>query len=368
LKRFLSSLLTPDPLGKNPQILVIQLKRIGELVLSSAALECLRQTWPGARITLVVDQACEGLVSLLPHVDEVLTLHHQLRADRVLYRRILTGTFDVCLDLTGTDRSAVFALASRARRRVAFSEARKGVVRGLVYQSFVSVSVEAGHMADQVLELLKAVGVSFVSANPVLRVPALAMQRIGILLRECGVAGDFVLVHPGSAEERKYWLPERWAEVILHLQHKHQLPCVLTGGGDAYEQEHLRQIQTALAVLGNGPLPLPLVTLSGRLDLPLLTALVARSRLTVSSDTAVVHLAAAFARPQVVLYGPTNPYFWRPRHGRARVISAGQPDRALEEFSPQAPTGAMSEIPVATVLETVDGLLAGGSGGRDADS
>lgn len=358
MKRFLSSLLTPEPLGKTPQILVIQIKRIGEVVLSSAVLDALRRTWPGARITLVLDQACEGLVGLLPHVDEVLTFRKGLKANGFLYRRILTGTFDVCLDLTGTDRSAVFALASRARRRVAFSEARKGAVRGLVYQSFVSVSVEAGHMADQMLDLLKAVGVAAMGAKPVLKVPALALQRIGILLRECGVARDFVLVHPGSAEERKYWLPERWAEVILHFQHKHGLPCVLTGGADGFEQEHLRQIQTALAVLGDGPLPLPLVILSGRLDLPLLTALVERARMTVSSDTAVVHIASAFERPQIVLYGPTNPYFWRPRHARSRVISAGSPGGVLTEFSPQAPTGAMADIQAGTVLETVDELLA----------
>lgn len=365
LKSFLSSLLTPEPLGKSPQILVIQIKRIGEVVLSSAALESLRQTWPEARITLVVDQACEGLVALLPPVDEVLLFRRSLRADRLLYRRILTGTFDVCLDFTGTDRSAVFALASRARRRVAFSEARKGIVRGLVYQSFVSVSVEAGHMADQMMELLKAVGVSFVDAKPVLRIPALALQRVGILLRECGVTGDFALVHPGSAEERKYWLPERWAEVILHLQRKHHLPCVLTGGADPSEHEHLRQIQTALAVLGDGPLPLPLVTLSGRLDLTLLTALVARSRVTVSSDTAVVHLAAAFERPQIVLYGPTNPYFWRPRHSLSRIISASNPTRVLEHFEPHASPAPMADIPASTVLETVDGLLKESAGRVD---
>lgn len=342
------------------------MKRIGEVVLFSAALQSLRQTWPDSRITLVVDQACEGLVALLPPVDEVLLFRRSLRFDRSLYRRILTGTFDVCLDFTGTDRSALFALASRARRRVAFSEASKGTLRGLVYQSFVSVSVEAGHIADQMMELLKAVGVSSVDAKPVLRVPSIALQRVAILLRECGVTGEFALVHPGSAEERKYWLPERWAEVILHLQRRHQLPCVLTGGADAFEHEHLRQIQTALAVLGDGPLPLPLVTLSGRLDLTLLTALVARSRLVVSSDTAVVHLAAAFERPQIVLYGPTNPYFWRPRHALSRVISAASPSCVLEHFDPHAPTAPMTDIPVSTVLETVDELLKEYASGTEA--
>ena len=363
MKRFLSSLLNPEPLGAVPSILVLQMRRIGELVLTTPALQLLRETWPEARITLVLAESCLELVPTLPKVDEVLAFHKKLRANGLLLRRLLTGTFDVCLDFTGTDRSALFAIASRARRRLAFDWADKGPLRKLIYQNFVRVAVSSLHTVEHLLALLRPIGLrpAVGESLPVLTVPPLAARRVQILLRECGVPADFALLHPGTAAAEKYWLPERWAEVILHLQHKHGLPCILTGGAEPEEQEHLRAIQTALAMLGAGPLPQPLVVLAGRLDLTLLTALTARCRIAVCCDTAVMHMASAFRRPQVSLFGPTNPFEWRPRHLHSLVVCAAFPAAPTEAFSPQAVPAPMSEIPSGTVSRAVDQLLSEGA-------
>jgi len=292
-------------------------------------------------------------------MDEVLIFHRKLRHNYGLLKRLLTGSFDLCLDFSGTDRSALFSLASRARRRVAFEWARKGPLRHLIYQNFVQVALRTQHTVDQMLELLKTVGLRPATAEPPLSltVPALAERRIALLLKECGVPERFVLLHPGTAALEKYWLPERWAEVILHIQRRHGLACILTGGADPEEQNHLRAIQTALAMLGDGPLSFPLVVLAGRLDLTLLTALVAKCSLAICCDTAVMHMAAAFQRPQISLFGPTNPFEWRPRHPLSRVVSAGNPESLTLVFSPDAPSAPMSDIPSATVCREVDRLL-----------
>jgi len=360
LKRFLSSLINPAPLGNAPQILVLQLKRIGDLILTTPALQKIRDALPDAQITLVTKADCEGLVPALPKVDEVLVFHPTQTKNKALFQRLLTGTFDVCLDFTGTDRSALFAMASRARRRVAFASAHKGWVRGLIYQNFVNVSSPAAHVADYYLELLRAIGLQppASEAHPLLHVPTIAGQRARILLRECGITGFFAVIHPGARDETFYWPAERWAEYILHLQSVHRLPCVLVGGSDRFEQNHLRDIRTALAVLGAGPLPQPLVTLAGHLDLTLLTALVELARLVVSCDNLLVQMSAAFARPQIALFGPSNPFSKRPRQAAARIISAAQPAQALTTFSPNHPGGLMSDIPTATLTSISDELLA----------
>lgn len=369
MKRFLSSLINPDPLENAPQILVLQLKRIGDLILTTPALQKIRDALPDARITLVTKADCEGLVPALPKVDEVLVFHPAQTKNKVLFQRLLTGTFDVCLDFTGTDRSALFAMASRARRRVAFASANKGWVRGLIYQNFVNVSSPAAHVADYYMELLRAIGLQRPDgeAQSLLRVPQIASQRARILLRECGIAGSFAVIHPGAREETCYWPAERWAEFILHLQSVHNLPCVLVGGSNGFEQNHLRDIRTALAVLGAGPLPQPLVTLAGQLDLTLLTALIELARLVVSCDNLLVQMSAAFARPQIALFGPSNPFSKRPRQAAARIISAMRPERALATFSPDDQGGPISDIPTATVTSTADELLADGAAAPAAE-
>jgi len=342
-----------------PLIIVLQLRRISEVVLTTPALHLLRETWPKAKITLVIADTCGELAPMLPRMDEVLVFHSKLQANRDLLKRLLTGRFDICLDFTGTDRSALFSIASRARRRVAFEWARKGPLRALIYQKFVRVALQPVHIVDQLLELLRPIGVDLANSEtlPILTVPTFAERRAQILLRECGVNARFALINPGASKSEKYWLPERWAEVILHLQYHHGLPCILTGGSDSEEQTHLRAIQTALAMLGSGPLPLPFVVLAGQLDLTLLTALTARSAVVVTSDTAVMHIASAFKIPQVSLFGPTNPFEWHPRHPFSRVIQASAPLVVTVEFFPDAKEAPMSDIPSLSVCRALDDLL-----------
>ncbi len=77
-----------------------------------------------------------------------------------------------------------------------------------------------------------------------------------------------------------------------------------------------------------------------------------------SCDTAVVHLAAAFRVRQIALFGPTNPFHWRPLHDRAIVISAAQPEAPLTQFHPRMKGAPMDRISSEVVIRAIDDLLA----------
>ena len=77
-----------------------------------------------------------------------------------------------------------------------------------------------------------------------------------------------------------------------------------------------------------------------------------------SCDTGVVHLAAAFRTPQIALFGPTNPFHWRPRHERALVLSAAQPEAPLTDFQPRMKGAPMERISTEAVIRAIDALLA----------
>ncbi len=353
-------------MGPAPKLLVLQLNRIGELALTTPALQALRDTWPNCHITLVLTASCEDLIPALPKIDEALIFDPNQRLNHSIYRHLLRGRFDACLDFTGTDRSALMALCSRSPRRIAFPAAKKGPLRSLIYQHFVHLPTAQGHEIDRLSQLIRPLGVTppAETPSPILSVSALSHRRVSRLLNECGISGDFALIHPGSAAPEKYWLPERWAELILRLQHDFNLPCVLTGGADSFEQNHLREIQTALAVLSTTSLPHPLVKLAGLLDLSLLTALAAQARLVVACDTATAHIASAFQRPQVTLFGPTDPLRWRPISPHSKIICAAFPDTQLISFDLETPSAPMTQIPTKAVVELCSNLLSHGKDGR----
>jgi ADP-heptose:LPS heptosyltransferase len=115
----------------------------------------------------------------------------------------------------------------------------------------------------------------------------------------------YVLVHAGAAAESRRWPPERFARLVTMLVGR-GARVVLTGN-DA-ERDRCAAIATAATAGGPGVV----TDLAGRLDLDALAATVAGAALVVSGDTGVAHLATAYRRPSVLLFGPTPPERWGP--------------------------------------------------------
>ena len=318
------------------RVLIIQLKRIGDVLLTTPVMAALRAHVPDCHITLALDA---GTSALAP----------ALGADRVLvrgknfWRGTAGGGFDVCLDLTGNDRSALAALVSRAPRRITWRRFAKKPLRRVVYSEFVESSVKTRHTADHHTDLLGTLGISVEGVPMTLSLPEEARREAAGALSE--VREPFAVVHPGTARPEKYWLPERWAAVITALRKEHGLTVVLTGSKAPDERAHLDAIQAALSE--------PCVDLSGKLSLLGSAAVLERARLVCAVDSAPVHFADALGRPVVALFGPTNPFHWRPRRATARLVTAAR----VANITPNHPKAPMSEIRVEPVLDAIRELL-----------
>ena len=330
------------------RILVLQLKRIGDLILTTPALWALRQNLPKAHICLVVEAGCRELLPAIDFVDETL-VYERCGQNGALWRHLLFRHYDVCLDFTGTDRSALFAILSKASRRVTFEWVQRSRFRHVFYNEFIASSVRDNHTIDHSMHLLRALNLPIRKEPPIiLHLPEWAPRKARQLLDEAEVTGPFILVHPGTARPEKYWPADRWAEVIEWCEAHLQMPCVLSGSQDGHEQSHIAAIKRACpAVAGRD--------LSGRLDLLTLATLARSAALVLTVDSAPMHLAGAFGVPQVALFGPTNPFHWRPRHERAIIIQSHGPI-SPPEFRPQHPGGPMREISTQAVIDAIVAL------------
>ena len=114
------------------------------------------------------------------------------------------------------------------------------------------------------------------------------------------------------------------------------------------EQTHIHDIESKLRA--------EIVDLSGKTDLLTLAAVIARARLLVTVDSAPMHLAAANATPQVILFGPTNPFHWRPRDS-AGIILQGNSAAPMTQFVPKQPRIPMNEISTQAVIDAMETLL-----------
>jgi predicted lipopolysaccharide heptosyltransferase III len=329
-------------------ILLLQLKRIGDLILTMPAIVALRENFPDARVTLVVSNECADLLPAIPGADRILVARRNL-SDIAVVIALARERFNYCLDFTRNDRSACLAFLSRARKRIVSHRVRdQSKIRARIYNQFVDNRMRDMHTVDYNLALLEPLGGSNASRAVHLELPESAWEKANKLRHDSKIGGQFIIFHPGSARIEKFWDPARWAGVINHAGQNNDVDLVLTSGASRLEQAHVTQIKAK-----TGP---RIVDLSGRTDLLTLAALIAQARLLVTVDSAPMHLAAAVQTPQVALFGPTNPFHWRPRESPALILQ-GESKTPLTEFSPLRERLPMSQISTEAVIDAMDSLL-----------
>ncbi len=336
-------------------ILLLQLKRIGDVILTTPAIRCLRDVYPHARLALVADSSCFGLLDSIA-VNERWSYHKGggLKGlagrgpNAWLKHRLLSFRPDWTLDFTGTDRSAFLSMLSRSNRRVTFQRFRKKPLRKFLYTDFVKSSVSERHTADHYTDLLAPLGIELENVPLDLRLSEEAFATARALLANAEVTAPYAVVHAGTARAEKYWTAEGWAEVIGFLRAEYGFVTVLTGSQDPHERDHLLDIKSHL---GHDCLDL-----SGKTDLACLAGVIKGARLFCGVDTAAMHLADAMKTPCVALFGPTNPYHWRPRHTKSVVLRAG----TAMPFTSRQHGGPMRELTVASAIDAVREVLSEG--------
>ncbi len=266
--------------------------------------------------------------------------------------------FDYSIDFTRNSRSAFLSFLSHAQKRiVSFRVKKRAPLRGQAYNEFVHHRMRDMHTIDYNLSLLEPIGISLQPPPSLsLNVPDSASREATIVLEHARYSR--ALSHsciPALPAWKNSGNPKRWAEVIRNLVNQ-QVDVVITGGMSRIEQAHLAEIMGELPPPTENSQTGRVVDLSGKMDLLTLAAMIARARVVLTVDSAPVHLAAALKVPQVALYGPTNPFHWRPRESVALILQ-GDSGVPLQEFVPKQARLPMKLISTKAVIDAMNSLL-----------
>jgi predicted lipopolysaccharide heptosyltransferase III len=329
-------------------ILLLQLKRIGDLILITPAIHAIRAKFPQATLTLIVSREAAALLPAIEGVDRTLILKRKL-SDLRIYHRVKWDRFDYSIDFTRNDRSALLTSLSRANKRIMAPRARnQSRLNASAYNELLPHHMHEMHTIDYNLALLGPLGIHDASNAIRLKLPSSALEQADEIRRSFKIDEPFIIFHPGSAWTEKFWDAQRWAETIEHARTTSKASIVITGGTSEPELKHVAEIKSKLSGT--------VVDLSGQTDLLALAALIAEARLVVTVDSAPMHLAAAMKTPQVVLFGPTNPFHWRPRESAALILQ-GRSVAPLITFPNQQPGVPMNDISTEAVINAMDSLL-----------
>src|SRR5438309_11336615 len=82
------------------KILLLQLKRIGDLILTTPAIAALRERFPEAEVTLVVSGQCADLLPAISGVDRILMARRTNLSDLGVCLSVAGHNFDHCIGFT----------------------------------------------------------------------------------------------------------------------------------------------------------------------------------------------------------------------------------------------------------------------------
>lgn len=154
----------------------------------------------------------------------------------------------------------------------------------------------------------------------------------------------FTIVHVGAGSPSRIWPVERWAAVVRHLEATAHRVLLTGSRGEVPLVEEVRR-RARLPADRNR---------AGVADIAEVVCLVAGARLLLCGDTGISHLATAFRRPAVTLFGPVPPAWWGPPPGNPqhRTLWKGRTgDNYADEVDP-----GLLQISVECVLAAVDEL------------
>ena len=328
-----------------PNVLAVRFSSIGDILLTTPLLRAIRHTHPRGRLTVLTKREYVPLLSHNPHVNlvlglppdgSILSLASELRGDRYTH----------LLDLHDNLRSRALRLLVPGRWR---TYPKHRLARAWLIRAKRNRYRDRRPVAERYFSAAHDLGVKPDGCPPDFFLGTEAGEQAFDWLRTVGLEDEsnIVALAPGAAHATKRWPLEHWQALVARNLESGAAVVIVGGPGDA-------ALGASLAHDGRGRV----ANAAGVFGLQGTGALLQRTRVVVSGDTGVMHMATAVGTPVVSLFGPTVQAFgFFPYTRVASVVELPLPCRpCTAQGGSRCPLGhhrCMIEIQPGVVYDTL---------------
>lgn len=350
------------------KILVIKLRHIGDVLLAAPLFRALKETFPDAHISALVNSGTEDALRGNPMIDEIISFDRNIKnlpllkryfSEAGFLRYLRAGDFDMAVDLTGGDRAAVISLASGARYRLGW-KSKKGFIGKRYAYTHLSEPDGNKHMVLQNMEVISRFGMDTKDLSVDFYIPEADRVFIGNILKGHNIKdGDTVVhVHPTSRWLFKCWEDGHMAEIITWLL-REGMKVIVTSSPDKKEMEKAKKILSLVVVgespdsmaslvnQGESPQGSRLIDLCGKTTIKQLGAVSGAADLFFGVDSAPMHIAAAIGTPVVAIFGPSGAFNWGPWYNKISNFEF----RISNSMSPYQKRNGIQTFGIHTVIQ-----------------
>ncbi len=280
------------PVASPKRILAIQLRRLGDVILTTPALAALKHRYPAAVLDFLVETPGAEAVHGHPAIDNILVYRAKNVLETLFWIRLIRSRhYDWVIDFLANPRTALIAACSGAALRAGPAHVR----RRWAYNHWMSQSPTTVYAGLEKIRWLKGLGVSE-SSVPFL--PEL------FLTHDRTAPENAVAFAPASRQTTRRWPPSSYAALgrSLHLKYGCEIR-IFWGPGERALAENIAQ------QIGSGSKVVCETRSIGDLARKL-----AACRLLVTNCSGTKHVAVGIGVPTLTIHGSSDPAAWNPPH------------------------------------------------------
>jgi len=279
------------------KFLIIRFSSIGDIVLTTPVVRCLKEQVPDAEIHFLTKLSFKPIVESNPYIDKVMLLEHSWE---LMIHELKEQEYDCIIDLHHNLRTLRIKKALKVK---SYSFHKLNLQKWLLTALKINV-MPAVHIVDRNMETVKKFGVFndgkgldyFIPEKDEIKITDIPTQH------QFGFIGIVI----GAALNTKQLPLQKLKDLCANINH----PIILLGGPED------RQDGDAIAAQDN----IKIYNACGKFNLNESADLVRRAKVIITHDTGLMHIAAAFKKPVLSIWGNTVPSFgMSPYFGKQQV-------------------------------------------------
>ncbi len=322
---------------KPQRILLIQLRQLGDILLTTPCVAAIKEDNPAHEIVFLCHEMGKRVLGDNALLTELWTYREtdSLWAQLQLLRRIREQPFDIVFDFMNNPRSLLFSCVARSPKKIAFTSKRSWF-----YTETISKTPYQNYIVREKFLLLEAAGFHPEQEDLLLPLPTQAFACVDTFLQENPVLQQSsmrVVLSPTHRRPARKWDPARYVALAERLTTEWGATVIWVWGPGEKEEVEALQAQCKVKTW-----------LSPPTSFPELAAFLKRMHLFVGNSNGISHLAVAMNTPSLQLHGPTSARSWCPLTGRHKALQS-------PEFGVQ-PHATLDPISVELVWETLAGV------------
>jgi ADP-heptose:LPS heptosyltransferase len=269
------------------KFLIIRFSSIGDIVLTTPVVRCLRKQYPDAEIHFLTKHAFKAIVTHNPYINKIHTLGDSFE---LMLHELATEEYDYIIDLHHNLRTLRIKKFLKNVQSFSFNKLN---VEKFVLTNFKINTLPKKHIVDRNFECIKTLGVENDGLGLDYFIPAIDQVKNNDI--PASHMHGYIALVIGAALATKKMPLHKLIELCAAIEH----PIILLGGKEDYEDGKAIARQDEIKIYNA----------CGKFNLNESADLVKKAKLVITHDTGLMHIAAALQRPVISVWGNTVPAF-----------------------------------------------------------